>query len=144
MALHIADYLIIRDEQGQPANFALPEDDPDRKLAELQIRTFNFSLPSHAAVGDTGILAYVLDGVPRAGELDIEYDIVINGHSLHRTTRIQSSMTRGLWGLVRSNWLFESPAENVLEFQEIRRRSNGGYLTFNNIVLWFQRSVAEP
>jgi hypothetical protein len=144
MALHIADYLIVRDAQGDAANFLLPDErDIEGELRRLDVRTFRFRLPSLAAVEDTGILAYVLDGVPFGGEVDIEYEIAINEHTVQRH-RIQSTMMRGLWGLVRSNWLLEAPDENVLEFREIERRSRGGTLNFSNLVLWFQRAVAAP
>jgi hypothetical protein len=157
MALHIADYYIVRDrivlDDGQfetpPADFELGgAGEAEARL--LDSKFFRFALPSHAAVGDTGILAYMLDPVPFGGEIDIEYEILLNEHSVQRL-RIQSGMLRGLWGLVRGNWLWEVPAvdavpreNNLLEFREIQTRSHGGILRFFNVVLWFQRAVAEP
>lgn len=157
MALHIADYYIVRDrivlDDGQvetpPADFELGAA-REGGLRRLDSKVFRFVLPRHAEVGDTGMLAYMLDPVPFGGEVDIEYEILLNEHSVQRL-RIQSGMVRGLWGLVRSNWLWEVPAvdavpreNNLLEFREIQTRSHGGVLRFFNIVLWFQRAVAEP
>ena len=143
MALHIADYLIVRDDEGSFADFELIEDVGELIRIDDQVRTFRFTLSSHAAVGDTGMLSYVLDGIPFDGELDIEYKILINDHRVEQS-RIKSTMLRGLWGAVSGNWLNQPPEENEIVFQLVNRRSNGGNLRFKNIVVWYQRSVAEP
>ncbi len=144
MALHIADYKVIRYEDGRWADFRLP-DDERRDTWEA----FLFAMPSHAVVAETAVLSYMLDPVPFGGEVDIEYDIRINDERIARH-RIESTMLRSLTALVKGDLLLAQPAiedpppNNRIEFRMIQRRSNGGYLRVFNAVLWFQRSVAAP
>jgi len=144
--VNIADYIIIRDNDGRWAKFDLPDD--DHHLAQ-QVR--RFLLPDNVRVDEAAILSYMLDGVPFGDELDVEYAIRLNDHHI-MSQRIKSTQTRGLSDLVGGDILVPRPAHlpegalgnNRIEFNEVQRRSNGGYLRFYNIVLWFQRTVREP
>jgi len=166
MALHVADYLVLRDdildEDGEPildrdghpktrwADFWLPWDQISPGYRDGE-KWLTFNLPRHAVPSEAVLLSYELGPTasPDGDGFRIEYEIVIktdtDEHHVrrHRTT---SLTTRGLWARVPGRWLLEHPSQNTLLFRvrETERGPTVGRARFSKIILWFQREVGEP
>jgi hypothetical protein len=141
MSAHIADYVLMQPR----GSFTLPVWNTTEHLAVMTeteaVRSFR--LPEGAVLAEPSIIAFVAD--PSSNTERIEYEIEINGHVIPMGN-FGSGVTRGLWKIVGGNVLRAGDA-NTITFRVLEDEipEHGGQPTvkFLDIVLWFQRAVAE-
>ena len=140
MSAHIADYVLMQDRDS----FRLPVWRTTAHLAVIDEaeKTVTFRLPSNTVLDEPSIIAFVAN--PSAKER-IEYEIEINGH-VFAMGDFGSGVVRGLWKVVGGGVL-RADDSNSITFRTLEGQvpEHGGQPTikFSDIVLWFQRAVAE-
>ena len=145
MSAHIADYVLMQDRDS----FSLPGPRPTAEFDEwgevntqITEKTLTFRLPSNTVLDEPSIIAFVAN--PSAKER-IEYEIEINGH-VFAMGDFGSGVVRGLWKVVGGGVL-RADDSNSITFRTLEGQvpEHGGQPTikFSDIVLWFQRAVAE-
>jgi hypothetical protein len=145
MTAHIADYKVIR---ADPFRLPVYRETERLRRIESQERSFTFRLPPRAVVRERAIVAFIAN--PSSDVERIDYEIEINGHSFDMTA-LGSSVTRGLWRIVGGGVLLEPPADdgeaenNTITFRVLGDIGDirGDHIKFSDVVLWFQRAVAE-
>jgi len=141
MSAHIADYVLMQDR----GSFRLPTWQTTARLAIIDVveRELAFRLPSNAVLDESAIIAFIAD--PSSNTERTEYEIEINGH-VYAMGNFGSGVARAMWKVVGGNVLEAGDANRVIfRILDVRRPDNGGQPTvkFSDIVLWFQRAVAE-
>ena len=141
MSAHIADYVLMQDR----SSFSLPVWKTTEHLAIMEEKEMvrSFRLPANAVLDEPSIIAFVADPSPNTER--IEYELEINGHVLPMGN-FGSGVTRGLWKIVGGNILRAGDSNSVtFRILENEIPEHGGQPTvkFLDIVLWFQRAVAE-
>ena len=129
---HVADYLVI------------PGTDQGFELRANERRSFPFRLPAGALLNERAIIAFVVD--PNSSADHLRYEVQINDHVL-RTGSLTGGVSRALWETFGGDVLRDGEA-NSIEFRVLT--GNGSFvawavprLKFQDVVVWFQRKVAE-
>ena len=141
MSAHIADYVLMQNRKS----FDLPVWQTTEHLAKIVTNQIQlaFRLPSNAVLDEPSIIAFVAD--PSGNTVRTDYEIQINGH-VFDMGNVATGVKRGLWRLVPGGVLNEGNA-NMITFTttyvEIPEHGGQPTIEFSDIVLWFQRAVAE-
>lgn len=141
MSAHISDYVLMQDRDS----FRLPVWRTTEHLAVMNEteKTLSFRLPTNSVLDEPSIIAFIVD--PSADTERIEYEIEINGH-VFPMGNLGTGVRRGLWKIV-SGGVLRAGDSNSITFRVLEDQvpEHGGQptLKFSDIVLWFQRAVAE-
>ena len=141
MSAHIADYVLMQNRDS----FRLPVWQTTEHFANVieNENTLTFRLPPNAVLDEPSIIAFVAD--PSAATESTEYEIEINGH-VFAMGNFGTGVKRGLWKIV-SGGVLRAGESNSITFRTLAVQipDHGGQPTvkFGDIVLWFQRAVAE-
>jgi hypothetical protein len=160
--LHIADYIVLRESSSGDSlpEFTLNRRDPDQDVG-LRIH-----LPAGAVVDERSILAFVADPASYSEDLKYEVSIVQHWHppgnqpgehwskTIGRGT-FTGGVARGLWFVIDGDILnlqtppFTMPGHGTVNDGTLsvtawfKLNDGSGLVTFKDVVLWFQRKVAE-
>jgi hypothetical protein len=126
-------------------SFELPVWQTTEHLAKVitNLNQLAFQLPSNAVLDEPSIIAFVAD--PSANTERIDYEIAINGR-VFPMGNVGTGVKRGLWKLVPGGVLRAGNANNITfttTHVEIPEHGGKPTIEFSDIVLWFQRAVAE-
>ena len=141
MSAHIADYVLMQNR----TSFRLPVWQTTEHLATVVTNQnqLAFRLPSNAVLDEPSIIAFVAE--PTGNTVRTDYEVEINGH-VFDMGNVGTGVKRGLWKLVPAGVLNEGDANTVtFRTTDVEIPDHGGQPTieFSDIVLWFQRAVAE-
>jgi hypothetical protein len=141
---HVADYLTMR-RQYRPLQLPRYElDSPNMRLVRREYG-WGFSLPLDAVVGEPAIIAFVVNpGTKKRGSTlkRIDYEVQINNRRTP-VVAIRLDEVRGVWHVLKGGAL-RTGEDNTITFRITNDpEPRGVYLDFRDIVLWFQRRVAE-
>lgn len=141
---HVADYITMR-RQYRP--LVLPRWDSFPEGLGIRVRDYEwgFSLPVDTVVREPAIIAFVVNPTTQRRRINLEqidYEVEINGF-MFSMVKIKVNDPRAVWRVVKGGVL-RADADNTITFR-IRGdpEPRGVCLEFSDIVLWFQRRVAE-
>jgi hypothetical protein len=139
---HVADYVIMR---RQSRALLIPRYAQPGLRIVMREYGWDFSLPLDAVVGEPAVIAFVVNaGTKKRGATlkRIDYEVQINNRRLAMVA-IRLDDIRGIWRIVKGGALRPGEDNTITLRITDDPEPYGVYLEFRDIVLWFQRRVAE-
>lgn len=97
---------------------------------------FDFDIPEDVQVNHRArfVVAFMID--PSSGA-DMPYQVRLNDVQI-KDGHVTGGVTRGMWEIVQSDLLRESPEHNTIEFRALPSPDSRGFLNFSDIVIWYK------
>jgi hypothetical protein len=124
------------------AKVRVPEGDYSERLYRIEDPPedfkidFDFDLADGVQVnhGARFVVAYMID--PSSGA-DMPYQVRLNNVQI-KNGHATAGVARGMWEIVQTDLLRESPQHNTLEFRALPNLDSRGFLNFSDIVVWYK------